>query len=152
MVRRHFIIITSILTVLLYMFITNGCTGKKQLTDMSCEERAIDYWERGITSSDAIKEVIRLSDSTYASIVDVENEGRCYYVFTTLLENKYNKGFGVFFPISGNLADSLKVMDENGEIIDKERNPEVWNKKMDQNIICILTKMVEEEKAYISKE
>lgn len=119
---------------------------------MSCEERAIDYWERGITSSDAIKEVIRLSDSTYASIVDVENEGRCYYVFTTLLENKYNKGFGVFFPISGNLADSLKVMDENGEIIDKERNPEVWNKKMDQNIICILTKMVEEEKAYISKE
>lgn len=153
MARRLCIIITSLLTVILYSFITNGCSGNKQLTDMSCEERAIDYLEKGIkVPEDSIKEVIRLTDSTYACHLEVENEGPCYYIYSTLLDNKYCKGFGVFFPTSGKLGSLLNVKDENGNVIDKNKNPEDWNKKVDDTIICILTKMKDEDWAYISHE
>lgn len=153
MARRLCILITSILTILLYTFITNGCSGNKQSTNTTCEEKALDYWIKGITASkDSIKEVIRLSDSTYACLAEVENEGLCYYIYTTKLDNKYCKGFGVFFPTSGTLGNFLELKDDNGDILDKDKNPEAWNKKVDETIICILTKMVDEDWAYISKE
>ncbi len=153
MARKLCILTTSILTILLYMFITNGCSGDKQSTNTTCEESALDYWTKGITASkDSIKEIIRLSDSTYACLADVENEGPCYYIYTTKLDNKYCKGFGVFFPTSGTLGNFLELKDDNGDILDKNKNSEDWNKKIDDTIISILTKMADEDWAYISKE
>lgn len=151
--RRHFIIITSILTVLLYMFITNGCTGKTQGSQLSCEERALDYCVKGITApKESIKEVIRVSDSTYACLAEVDNEGPCFYVYSTLVDNKYCKGFGVFFPTSGAIGDCMEIKDDNGEPLDKHKNLDLWNKKMDETIISILRTMKDEDWAYISKE
>lgn len=153
MARKLCILTTSILTILLYTFITNGCSEKKQITDLSCEERAIDFWVNGIkVPQDSIKQVIRVSDSTYVCTVEVENEGSCYYIYTTKLNNKYCKGLGIFFPTSGKLGKFLDVKDDNGEIIYKDKDPEAWNKKVDDTTIYILSKMTEEEVLFISNE
>ncbi len=154
--RRHFIIITSLLSILLFMFISNSCSKKQQsqtTLDLTCKEKALSYWEGAIRAPlDAIKEELRVSDSTYACIADVENEGTCYYIYSNIVKSKFGVGFGVFFPIAGVLSKDMVIKDENGEALSKAKDLNKWEEEMDKAIVGILQKVKDEDWAYISRD